>query len=70
VRAPLPQDDTDELVMSARSAQEHRAAAAQPEAWANQPHPADADVTPAFLLVNAGEQLTTSCMVTTKRIVG
>jgi hypothetical protein len=44
-------------VMSARSAEEHRAAAAQLKAWANQPRPADADVIPAFLLVSAREQL-------------
>jgi hypothetical protein len=60
VRAPLTQDDVDQLVMSARSAEKHRTAAAQQEA--NQPHPADADATPAFLLFSAGEQLPTSCM--------
>ena len=54
VRAPLTQDDVDQLVMSARSAEKHHTAAAQQEA--NQPHPADADATPAFLLVSAGEQ--------------
>jgi hypothetical protein len=57
VREPLTQDDVDEVVMAARSPEEHRAAAAQLEAWANQTHPADADVTPASLLVSAGEQL-------------
>ncbi len=60
MRAPLTQHDIDQLVMSARSAGKHRAAAAQQEA--NQPRPADADATPAFLLVSAGDQLPTSCM--------
>jgi hypothetical protein len=68
VRAPLTQDDVDELVMSARSAEEHHTAAAQQEA--NQPRPADADVTAAFLLVSAREQLTTSCMLTNDLVHG
>jgi predicted Zn-dependent protease len=56
VRNPLSQDDLDELYARARTPAERRAAAEQLAAWAEEEHPAD-DVSPASLLVSAGEHL-------------
>ena len=57
MRKPLNQDDVEDVVLSARSPAEHRAAAAQLGAWAEETHPEDEEVTPAWLLVSAGEEL-------------
>jgi predicted Zn-dependent protease len=58
VRDRLTMDDVDELETRARTPDGHRAAAAQLAAWAEETHPEDdGEVTPALLLVKAGEQL-------------
>jgi predicted Zn-dependent protease len=58
VRAPLTIDDVEELEFRARTPEARRAAAAQLVAWAKEVHPEDdEEVTPAFLLVQAGEHL-------------
>jgi predicted Zn-dependent protease len=56
VRKPLTQDDLDELYARARTPAQRRAAAEQLAAWATEEHPDD-DVSPASLLVSAGEHL-------------
>jgi tetratricopeptide (TPR) repeat protein len=56
VRQPLTQDDLDELYARARTPAQRRAAAEQLAAWAEEEHPED-DVSPASLLVSAGEHL-------------
>ena len=56
MRGSLTQDDVDGLCMRARSPEQHRKAAAQLTAWAEDVHPED-EVSPASLLANAGEQL-------------
>ena len=57
MRGPLTQDDVDELYARARTPEQHRAAAAQLASWAGEVHPEDDEVSPASLLVDAGEQL-------------
>lgn len=57
MRGPLDPDDVERLYSSARTPEQHRAAARQLEAWAQEPHPDDRAVSSAVLLVNAGEQL-------------
>ena len=56
MRGPLTQDDVDGLCMRARTPEQHRGAAAQLTALAEEVHPED-EVSPASLLANAGEQL-------------
>jgi predicted Zn-dependent protease len=56
VRKPLTQDDLDELYARARTPEQRQAAAEQLAAWAEEEHPED-DVSPASLLVSAGEHL-------------
>jgi tetratricopeptide (TPR) repeat protein len=58
VRRPLTADDVEELYARARTPEEHRATAQRLAAWAEQPDPRAADVSPALLLVSAGEHLT------------
>jgi Flp pilus assembly protein TadD len=58
VRRPLTPDDVEELFTRARTPEQHRAAAERLAAWAEEPHPGDRDVSPASLLVSAGEHLT------------
>ena len=60
MRGPLSQDDLDELYARARTPAERRAAAEQLAAWAEEEHPEDDDVSPASLLVSAGEHLSTA----------
>ena len=58
-RRPLTEDDVEERMWSASRGDRqraHRAAAAEYEAWAAEPHPDD-EVSVASLLVSAGEQL-------------
>lgn len=57
VRRPLTPDDIEQLYARARTSEERRAAAHQLATWAEEVHPRDSGVTPASLLVNAGEQL-------------
>ena len=57
MRGPLSPDDVEELCARARTPEEHRGAAAQLAAWAQEVHPEDDDVSPASLLANAGEQV-------------
>jgi predicted Zn-dependent protease len=58
VRPQLDIDDVEELEFRARTADQHRAAADVLLAWAAERHPDDdEEVTPALLLVKAGEQL-------------
>lgn len=57
MRGPVTEDDVEQLFDRAASPDEHRAAAGQLVAWAAEPHPEDA-LTPAALLVRAGEHLT------------
>lgn len=59
MRGPLTRDDLDELYAEARTPAERRAVAEQLAAWAEEDHPED-DVSPATLLVNAGEHLSTA----------
>jgi len=58
VRKPLTDDDVEALYARATSPEDHRHAAARLEAWSGDPHPEDRDVSPASLLVRAGEHLT------------
>ena len=58
VRRRLTRDDVEELYDRARTPKEHRAAAEKLAAWAEEAHPDDQDVSPASLLVSAGEHLT------------
>ena len=55
-RGPLAEDDVEERLWQATGADGYRAAAADYEAWAGEPHPDD-EVTVATLLVSAGEAL-------------
>lgn len=57
MRGPLTVDDVEELETGAGTSEQHRAVAAQLRAWAEEPHPDDERITPAVLLVSAGEQL-------------
>ena len=57
MRGPLTQDDVDGLCARARTPEQHRRAAAQLAAWAEEVHPEDDEVSPASLLANAGEKL-------------
>lgn len=57
MRKPLTQDDLDELYAYARTPAERRVAAEQLAAWAEEEHREDDDVSPASLLVSAGEHL-------------
>lgn len=58
MRKPLDIDDVEELEFRARTTEEHRTAAGILLEWAAWQHPDDDDeVTPANLLVYAGEQL-------------
>jgi tetratricopeptide (TPR) repeat protein len=56
MREPLTRDDLDELYARASTPDQRRAAAEQLAAWAGEEHPED-DVSPAALLVSAGEHL-------------
>lgn len=58
MRGPLTPDDIERLHARAHTPEEHRAAAQQLAAWAEESHPKDRAVSRAALLVNAGEQLT------------
>ena len=58
VRRPLTRDEVEELYARARTPEQHRAAAEKLTAWADEAHPDDQDVSPASLLVSAGEHLT------------
>ncbi|WP_346619227.1 hypothetical protein [Blastococcus montanus] len=58
MRTPLDMDAVGSLGLDARTPEQQRNVAAQLMAWADERHPADAaDVTPAFLLAEAGEIL-------------
>lgn len=57
MREPLNSDDVEAKFAAARTPEQRRAAAAQFEAWAQETHPEDDDVSPASLLVSAGEIL-------------
>lgn len=57
MRRPLTADDVDRLCKRVRTPEERRAVAKQLAAWAEEAHPRDRGVSPAVLLVNAGEQL-------------
>ncbi len=58
VRRSLTRDEVEELYARARTPEQHRAAAAKLAAWAEEVRPDDQDVSPASLLVSAGEHLT------------
>ena len=58
VRRPLTPDDVEDLYARARTPEQHRAAAERLTAWADEPRPGDSEVSPAALLVSAGEHLT------------
>jgi tetratricopeptide (TPR) repeat protein len=58
VRRPLTGDDVEKLYTRARTPEQHRAAAEKLGAWAEEAHPHDQDISPASLLVSAGEHLT------------
>ena len=58
VRRSLSRDAVEELYARARTPEQHRAAAEKLTAWADEAHPDDQDVSPASLLVSAGEHLT------------
>ena len=58
VRRPLTGDDVEKLYTRARTPEQHRAAAEKLAVWAEEAHPDDQDISPASLLVNAGEHLT------------
>ena len=57
MREPLSSDEVEAVFAAARTPDLRRAAAAQFEAWAQETHPEDDDVSPASLLVSAGEIL-------------
>jgi tetratricopeptide (TPR) repeat protein len=57
VRRPLTPDDVESLYARARTPEQHRALAEKFATWAEEVHPDDRAVSPAALLVNAGEQL-------------
>jgi predicted Zn-dependent protease len=58
VRRSLTRDEVEDLYARARTPEQHRAAAEKLTAWAEEAHPGDQDVSPAALLVSAGEHLT------------
>jgi Flp pilus assembly protein TadD len=58
VRRSLTSDEVEELYSRARTPRQHRAAAEKLAAWAEEAHPDDQGVSPASLLVSAGEHLT------------
>ncbi len=58
VRRPLTSDEVEELYSRARTPKQHRAAAEKLVVWAEETHPDDQGVSPASLLVSAGEHLT------------
>ncbi len=58
VRRSLSRDAVEELYDRARTPEQHRAAAEKRAVWAEEAHPDDPDVSPASLLVSAGEHLT------------
>ncbi|WP_244277061.1 tetratricopeptide repeat protein [Geodermatophilus obscurus] len=58
MRRPLTGDEVEDLYARARTPEQHRAAAEKLAAWAEEAHPEDQDVSPASLLVSAGEHLT------------
>ena len=58
VRRSLSRDVVEELYARARTPEQHRAAAEKLAAWAEEVRPDDQDVSPASLLVSAGEHLT------------
>ena len=58
VRTSLTRDEVEDLYARARTPKQHRAAAEKLTAWAEESHPDDQDVSPAALLVSAGEHLT------------
>ncbi len=58
VRRPLTSDQVEELYARARTPEQHRATAEKLAAWAEEARPDDQDVSPASLLVSAGEHLT------------
>jgi predicted Zn-dependent protease len=58
VRRPLTGDEVEKLYTRARTPEQHRAAAEKLATWAEEAHPDDQDVSPASLLVSAGEHLT------------
>jgi predicted Zn-dependent protease len=58
VHRPLTSDQVEELYARARTPEQHRATAEKLAAWAEEARPDDQDVSPASLLVSAGEHLT------------
>jgi hypothetical protein len=60
VRGPLNLDDVESLYATARTPEQHREAAGQLAAWAEEVRPSDEEVSAATLLVSAGEQLSSS----------
>jgi Flp pilus assembly protein TadD len=58
VRRSLSRDAVEELYARARTPEQHRAAAEKLTAWVEEVRPDDQDVSPASLLVSAGEHLT------------
>jgi predicted Zn-dependent protease len=58
VRRSLTRDEVEELYARARTPKRHRAAAEKLAAWAEEAHLDDQGVSPASLLVSAGEHLT------------
>ncbi|WP_448618286.1 hypothetical protein [Geodermatophilus sp. URMC 65] len=58
MRRPLTSDQVEELYARARTPEQHRATAEKLAAWAGEARPDDQDVSPASLLVSAGEHLT------------
>ena len=57
MREPLTLDDVGDLEQEARTPEQRRAAAARLAAWADEVHPDDQDITPAWLLVRAADLL-------------
>lgn len=57
MRGPLSNDDLEELDSLAGAPEQLRAAAARIAGWAEEVHPDDERITPARLLVSAGEHL-------------
>jgi predicted Zn-dependent protease len=60
MRGPRTRDDLDELYAHASTPDQRRAAAEQLVTWAEEEHPEDDGVSPASLLVSAGEHLSTA----------
>lgn len=57
MRAPLTLGDLDELEQDAATPEQRRAAAARLAAWAEEMHPDDEEITPAWMLVRAADLL-------------